>query len=314
MDVYACGPKTVPVKRTFLNIAIVWWGGVGWGGMLTFLVLRTWYMAMLLRSLGSFTTWHVATLLRSLGSFTTWHVATLLRSLGSFTTWHVATLLRSLGSFTTLHVATLLRSLGSFTTLHVATLLRTLGSFTTWHVATLLRTLGSFTTLHVATLRMGLGAVVTHRFSVRLHNHILMIVYMWIMSCWVAHSVCCRFATQGPGMHYLGFWQIGDSNTYSNAMEMHLQECWLPADNGACVAAMTLKSQKNAPQVFPGFPIIKSPRHCGKITIFQNVRFMGTVSGPAGCLCTMVVLLCLWMCMTLWLCYYVYVAMFMLLR
>ena len=42
------------------------WGGVGWGGMLTFLLLRTWYIAMLLRSLGSFTTWHVATLLRSL--------------------------------------------------------------------------------------------------------------------------------------------------------------------------------------------------------------------------------------------------------
>ena len=40
-QVYACGPKTVPVKRTFLNIAIVGWGGVGWGGMLTFLVLRT---------------------------------------------------------------------------------------------------------------------------------------------------------------------------------------------------------------------------------------------------------------------------------
>ena len=40
------------------------WGWVGWGGMQTFLVLRTWYIAMLLRSLGSLTTWHVATLLR----------------------------------------------------------------------------------------------------------------------------------------------------------------------------------------------------------------------------------------------------------
>ena len=29
IHVYACGPKTVPVKRTFLNIAIVGWGGVG---------------------------------------------------------------------------------------------------------------------------------------------------------------------------------------------------------------------------------------------------------------------------------------------
>ena len=42
------------------------WGGVGWGGggMLTFLVLRTWNIATLLRSPGSFTTLHVATLLK----------------------------------------------------------------------------------------------------------------------------------------------------------------------------------------------------------------------------------------------------------
>ena len=40
------------------------WGGVG--GMLTFLVLRALYIAMLLRSLGSCATLHVATLLRSL--------------------------------------------------------------------------------------------------------------------------------------------------------------------------------------------------------------------------------------------------------
>ena len=36
MHDFPCGLKTVPVKRTFLNIAIVGWGGVGWGGMLTF--------------------------------------------------------------------------------------------------------------------------------------------------------------------------------------------------------------------------------------------------------------------------------------
>ena len=28
------------------------------------------------------------------------------------------------------------------------------------------------------------------------------------------------------------------------------------------------ENRKNAPQVFPGFPIIKLARHCGKITIF----------------------------------------------
>ena len=102
------GMLTFLVLRTgYIHVSVGWgWGGVGWGVMLTFLVLRTGYIATLLRSLGSFTTWHVATLLRSLGSFTALHVATLLRSLGSFTTLHVATLPRSLWSFTTLQVAT----------------------------------------------------------------------------------------------------------------------------------------------------------------------------------------------------------------
>ena len=192
---------------------------------------------------------HVATLLRSLGSCTTLHTccyAAEISGIVYYVTYmllrcwdlwdrllryiHVATLLRSLVSFTTLHVATLLRSLGSFTTLHVATLLRSLGSFTTLHVATLLRSLGSFTTLHVATLLRSLGSFTT------LHT-------------------CCYAA------------EISEVSE-SLAMEMHSQECWLPAVYYACVAAMTLKSEKNAPQVFPGFPIIKLTRHCGKITFF----------------------------------------------
>ena len=47
---------------SFLSIALCLGVGVGWGGggMLTFLVLRTGYIAMLLRSLGSLTTWHFA--------------------------------------------------------------------------------------------------------------------------------------------------------------------------------------------------------------------------------------------------------------
>ena len=66
-------------------------------------------------------------------------------------------------------------------------------------------------------------------------------------------------------------------------MEMHSQECWLPADNGACVAAMTLKSQKARPKFFQDFQssnqhgtVVKSP------FLKKNVRFTGTVSGPAG--------------------------------
>ena len=215
LHVYACGPKTVPVKRTFLNIAIVGWSGVGWGGMLTFLVLRTWYIAMLLRSLGLFTTLHVATLLRSLGSFTTLHVATLLRSLGSFTTLQCATLLRSLGSFTTLHAATLLRSLGSFTTLHVLCGIWWKSQFPAAWVPK-------------------------------------------VTSWW-----CMLAAWQ---------WRCIHQNADCQLITVHALQRW------------RWKVKKNAPQVFPRFPIIKSARHCGKIAIFlKNVRFMGTASGPAGC-------------------------------
>ena len=49
-------------------------------------------------------------------------------------------------------------------------------------------------------------------------------------------------------------------------MEMHSQECWLPADNGACVAAMTLKSKKTRPKFLQDFQssnqhstVVKSP-------------------------------------------------------
>ena len=36
-----------------------------------------------------------------------------------------------------------------------------------------------------------------------------------------------------------------------------------------CVAAMTLKKTKNAPQIFQGFQHQKVAWHCGKITIFE---------------------------------------------
>ena len=149
--VCACGPKTVPVKRTFLNIAIVGWGG---GGMLTFLVLRTWNIATLLTSLGSFTTLYVATLLMGWGGVGWGGMLTFL----VLRTWNIATLLRSLGSFTTLHVATLLMGWGGVGWGGMLTFL----VLRTWYIAMLLRSLGSFTTLHVATLLMGWGGVGGH--------------------------------------------------------------------------------------------------------------------------------------------------------
>ena len=44
--------------------------------------------------------------------------------------------------------------------------------------------------------------------------------------------------------------------------------CFYAADGVG--SAMTVKNQKNAPQFFPGFQIITSARHCGKITIFGH--------------------------------------------
>ena len=60
-DDYASGPQTVLVKRTFLLACVrrSWWGGVGWaGGMLTFLVLRTLYVATLQGSLVLLLRWY----------------------------------------------------------------------------------------------------------------------------------------------------------------------------------------------------------------------------------------------------------------
>ena len=74
-------------------------------------------------------------------------------------------------------------------------------------------------------------------------------------------------------------------------MEMHSQECWLPADNGACVAAMTLKSQKTRPKFFQDFQSSNQHGTVVKSPFFKkNARFMGTVSGPAGCFSMLLIL------------------------
>ena len=71
------------------------WGGVGWGGMLTFLVLRALYIAILRDMLvRCWDLWDLLLRYRLLRCWDPWDFRT---------TWHVGTLLRSLGSFTTLH-------------------------------------------------------------------------------------------------------------------------------------------------------------------------------------------------------------------
>ena len=58
-------------------------------------------------------------------------------------------------------------------------------------------------------------------------------------------------------------------------MEMHSQECWLPADNGACVAAMTLKSQKMRPKFFQDFQSSNQHGTVVKLPFFKKRAFYG---------------------------------------
>ena len=155
--VYAYGWKTVRAFCFFFEYcSLSWgWGGVGWGGMLTFLVLRTGYIAMLLRSLGSLTTWHFATLLRSLvwvGVGVGWgggHVNVPCTSYMIYC--HVAKI-SGIAYYVTCCYAAEISGVGwgwvgwggmltflVLRTWYIAMLLRSLGSLTTWHVATLLR-------------------------------------------------------------------------------------------------------------------------------------------------------------------------------
>ena len=83
------------------------------------------------------------------------------------------------------------------------------------HVATLLRSLVSFTTLHTCCYAAEISGI-------------------------VYYVTCCYAA------------EISEISE-SLAMEMHSQECWLPAVYYACVAAMTLKNEKTRPKFFQHF-------------------------------------------------------------
>ena len=169
------------------------------------------------------------------------HVATLLRSLGSFTTLHTCCYAAQISGIVYYVTYMLLRCWDLWDRLlryiHVATLLRSLVSFTTLHVATLLRSLGSFTTLHVATLLRSLGSLQRYIHVATLLRS-LRSLRAWQWRCIHKNADCQLFTT-----HALQRWR------------------W---------------KTKNAPQVFPGFPIIKLARHCGKITIFfKKCAFYG---------------------------------------
>ena len=249
-----------------------------WDRLLRYMLLRCWDLwYRLLRYI------HVATLLRSLGSFTTLHTCCYAAEISGIVYYVTCCYAAEISGIVYYVTYMLLRCWDLWDRLlryiHVATLLRSLVSFTTLHVATLLRSLGSFTTLHTCCYAAEISGIV-----------------YYVTCCYAAeisgivYYVTCRYAAEISGIVYYvtymllrcwdlwDLWELGNGDAFTRML------------TASCLLRMRCSDDaeklKNAPQVFPGFPIIKLARHCGKITIFlKNVRFMGTVSGPAGRFC-----------------------------
>ena len=149
----------------------------------------------------------------------------------------------------------------------------------TWNIAMLLRSPGSFTTL----LR-----------------------YM-LLRCWkwnlMKKSIPSNLSAKSDLlMVYARAWQL----------EMHSQECWLPADNGACVAAMTLKSQKTRPKFFQDFQssnqhgtVVKSPFVKKTCVLWARFPVRRDVYVYI-CIC-----MCMCMCIRICICICIYMYMYM---
>ena len=134
-----------------------------------------------------------------------------------------------------------------------------------WYIAMLLRSLGSFTTLHVAMLLMGWGGMLT-----------------FLVLCQKCHQKPAE--SQLPHWHHRFYVESDEKSIPSNlSAKSDLLMVYARAWQWRCIhknadcQLITVhalqrwpEKPKNAPQVFPGFPIIKSAWHCGKITIVKK--------------------------------------------
>ena len=249
--IYACGPKTVPVKRTFLNIAIVGgWGGVGGHVNVPCTSYMIYCHAAKISGIIYYVTCCYAAEISGIVYYVTCRYAAEISGIVYYVTYM---LLRCWDLWYRLlryiHVATLLRSLGSFTTLH-----------TCCYAAEISGIVYYVTCCYAAEIS-GIVYYVTCRYAAEISGIVYYVAYM-LLRCWDLWDL----------------WELGNGDAFTRML------------TASCLLRMRCsddaEKRKNAPQVFPGFPIIKLARHCGKITIFlKHVRFMGTVSGPAGYLC-----------------------------
>ena len=147
------------------------------------------------------------------------------------------------------------------------------------HVATLLRSLVSFTTLQTCCYAAEISGIVYY-VTCCYAAEISGIVY-YVTCCYAAeisgivYYVTCCYAAEISGIVYYvtymllrcwdlwDLWELGNGDAFTR---MLLASCLLRMR-----CSDDAEKRKNAPQVFPGFPIIKLARHCGKITIFLKM-------------------------------------------
>ena len=130
--------------------------------------------------------------------------------------------------------------------IHVATLLRSLGSFTTLHTCCYAAEISGivyYVTCCYAAEISGIVYYVTCRYAAEISGIVCYVTYM-LLRCWDLWDL----------------WELGNGDAFTRML------------TASCLLRMRCsddaEKRKNAPQVFPGFPIIKLARHCGKITIF----------------------------------------------
>ena len=90
----------------------------------------------------------------------------------------------------------------------------------------------------------------------------------YIILCYAA-KICGVVATLLVSTLLMGWGGVGGHVNVS--CTSYIVVCY-PAEISGIVATLLDEGEKpkNAPQIFPGFQIIKSARHCGKITIFGH--------------------------------------------
>ena len=122
------------------------------------------------------------------------------------------------------------------------------------HVATLLRSLGSCTTLHTCCYAAEISGIVYY------------VTYM-LLRCWDLWDRLLRYMLLRC-WDLWDLWELGNGDAFARML------------TASCLLRMRCsddaEKRKNAPQVFPAFPVIKLARHCGKITIFlKQCAFYG---------------------------------------